>query len=93
MINFSKKMQSSIYITSSHNDGFIIECGCAKLVYTDVDELIKDLNDYLKNPEEVETAYNIALNKIGNRPATRIDADAGANIDAKISGPSISSSH
>ena len=38
-------------------NGFVVDVGCQKLVYTSVDSLLQDLKDYLTNPKEVEARF------------------------------------
>jgi hypothetical protein len=35
-------------------NGFIVQCGCQRLAYTNIDELISDLGSYLREPEATE---------------------------------------
>jgi len=35
-------------------NGFIVQCGCQRLAYTNIDELIADLGSYLREPEATE---------------------------------------
>ena len=45
-------------------NGFIIDVGCKKMVYTDISSLLKDLREYLKDWDKKEKEiYETALNK------------------------------
>ena len=56
-MNFGKAIQYNIRIEPTVNDGFIVEVGCVRLVYTDKKDLVADLEAYLDNPERLEKEY------------------------------------
>ena len=53
-----KACPREIHISSSVNMGFIVQIGCAHLVYTDVESLILGIKAYLKDPKGKEKEYN-----------------------------------
>jgi len=55
---FKRISSHNICIESSDNAGFVVKCGCATMVYSNIDQLIIDLSAYLKNPKEAEEEYN-----------------------------------
>lgn len=52
-------------------NGFTVQCGCQRLAYTSTKELLKDLGDYLKDPEATEK--RILVEKGFNRKHTLAD--------------------
>lgn len=45
-------------------NGWMVQCGCQTLVYTDADKLIQDLREYMQDPEAKEAeVVKSAVNK------------------------------
>jgi len=57
-MELGKVIKCTITIEPSSNNGFIVKIGCGKFVAQDKDVLLKDLSEYLKNPEAWEMRYN-----------------------------------
>jgi len=60
-IEFGKAVPYDIVIKPSHNKGFVVRVGCARLVFTDPHELVDALREYLEDPEAVEKRYNTSV--------------------------------
>lgn len=58
MIIFGSPIPYDIRITGSSNKGFIVAVGCATLTFTDTEEMIHAIREYIQDPEGVEKAYN-----------------------------------
>jgi len=52
-----RRIKYKIIIEASANNGFLVTVGCANLVYTTVEELLRDLKQYLIDPEMIEKEY------------------------------------
>lgn len=63
-MKFKKVLKNDIVISSSHNNGFIVKIGCCTLAYGCADDLLRDLKDYLENPESIEKEYNKYIRSI-----------------------------
>ena len=47
-------------------NGFIVKCGCQKVVFNSLDVMAEEIKKYFKNPEQVEKEYmNNAINRPG----------------------------
>ena len=60
-MNFKKALQHEIKIKASDNNGYIVTIGCGEYVYSNPNDLIKDLKEYLKDPEKMEKKYHCLL--------------------------------
>ena len=60
-MKFNRLIPYDISIRATPNHGFIVDVGCVKLVYTGYTQLIRDLSEYLENPEGVEKQYNMDI--------------------------------
>lgn len=38
-------------------NGYVVRVDCQRIVFSDCDQMIQAIKDYLKNPEEVEAEY------------------------------------
>jgi len=63
-MKFKKQIPYDIMIRPTPNQGFIVEVGCVKVVYSGVSQLVRDLTVYLENPEDVEKQYNKDIVKL-----------------------------
>lgn len=63
-MKFKKHMLYDILIRPTPNGGFIVEVGCAKMVYSNHGSLLQDLSLYLKDPEAMEKQYNQDISKL-----------------------------
>ena len=68
-MKFSKAIPHSIHIHASDNNGFIVECGCARFTYTSPDLLLEHLNDFFKNTTHFESEYNKANSNMVSSPS------------------------
>ena len=66
MIEFGSPIPYDIRIIGSSNKGFIVNCGCATLTFTDKEKMLDAIRDYLNDPKGVEKVYN-SCNAV-NRP-------------------------
>lgn len=57
-MKFKKQVPYDIMIRPTPNGAFIVEVGCVKVAYASREALLKDLEEYLTNPEEIEAEYN-----------------------------------
>ena len=57
-MELGKVINYKITIEPSQNKGFIVKIGCGRFVAENVDNLLKNLRDYLYHPEEWEKRYN-----------------------------------
>lgn len=76
----SKNMIRTLIIETLLN-GFTVQCGCQRLAYTSTEEMLKDIGDYLKDPEATEK--RILIEKGFNRKHT-----LGENPPAEAGYPS-----
>jgi len=58
MSRFGKAIPYSIVIKPSANKGFIVQCGCAELVFGTKEALLSLLKEFLEYPQELEGEYN-----------------------------------
>ena len=56
-MNLGKVIDHNIIIEASANNGFFVIVGCCRLAYTDKNQLIADLDEFLNDPERVEKEY------------------------------------
>ena len=61
-MKFKMAIPYRIEISASENEGFIVQVGCSRLCYTDKKLLLRDLEEYLNDPEKVEKLRNEDLN-------------------------------
>ena len=73
-------------------NGWTVQCGCQTLVYTDPNELVGDLRDYLNDPKAKEKAViESAVNKRllqdmpqpAEAPMPTLNAMAGCGVSAE----------
>jgi len=48
----------TIEIRTTANAGYIVQVGCSQFAYTDKEALLKDLGEYIRDPQKVEEEYN-----------------------------------
>ena len=60
-MEFKKAFPLPIEIIASHNNGYAINVGCVRLVYTDANDLLADLAEYLRDPEKAREDYTSCL--------------------------------
>ena len=69
-MEFNKIINRVIEIEASANGGFKMDIGCCMLVYTDIANLLRDLEQYLEDPEGVAAVYNKTINPLsGSSPS------------------------
>lgn len=76
-MKFKRSIPYDILIEPTPNDGFIVKVGCVVAAYSNPTALLRDLGQYLENPEQVEKQYNLDIAKlgrvhIGNRPDIQV---------------------
>lgn len=74
MVEFKRPRVRSLQI-ETHFGGFSAHCGCANKIYADVEEMIKDITEYLRDPDSVEEQWRQA-----NRKRPLIDEGAGESL-------------
>jgi len=57
-LKFKRAIPYDIHIESTANDGFIVRVGCCICVYTNIDEMMDDIKEYINDPETAEKQYN-----------------------------------
>jgi hypothetical protein len=58
MIVFGNPLPYDIHISGSGNMGFILKCGCCVCTFTDKEEMLKAIGEYIDHPGEMEKKYN-----------------------------------
>ena len=62
-------------------NGFIIKCGCQKVVFNSLDAMVKEIYRYFKNPEQVEKEY--VENAINHSMQTELQRPEGFTLDLR----------
>ena len=57
-MKFGKLINYGVTIHPTHNEGFIVKVGCAEFSFTNKNDLLIALEEYLDNPGEYEKEYN-----------------------------------
>lgn len=57
-MDLGRACKYNIGIEPSANNGFIVKIGCGRFVAKDREQLIEDLDEFLKAPEKWEKKYN-----------------------------------
>lgn len=57
-MKFEKALPYDINISSSSNMGYIVKVGCSVNVFTNKNDLLVALQEYIDNPKKVEKEYN-----------------------------------
>ena len=65
-MNFGKVFEHEIVIQPSSNNGFVVRVGCGLFVYNSLRSMLKDLREYLSDPQKFEKEYNESLNLTGD---------------------------
>lgn len=88
---FGRRIPRNISITASDNQGFMVQVGCANLIYSDIDDLVRDLREYVEDPKEMEKTYTNQtevpeeapepVRNLGGRVIARREPLAGAGVD------------
>lgn len=77
MVNFIRPRVRNLQI-ETHFGGFSVYCGCINKIYTDVEEMIKDVTEYLRDPDHVEEQWRQTKRK---QPSiTEPGADTGGGM-------------
>ena len=69
-MKLKKAMKYDIHIEPSVNNRYIATLGCAKFVYTEINELLADIESYLKDPDGHE---NMFFKVFGDVPPDRLE--------------------
>ena len=56
-MNFEKRLERDIVISSDYNGYFIIKVGCCKRAYKNADIMLQDISEYINHTKEVENNY------------------------------------
>jgi hypothetical protein len=59
-MEFGTELPYEIKITCSSNKGFIVKVGCCTCVFSNKEDLLSALKEYLDDPEGMEKKYNEA---------------------------------
>ena len=57
-LEFGRAVQYTITIESSDNNGFIVNVGCGKFAFSNKDDMLEAIQEYVNNPKVVEKRYN-----------------------------------
>ena len=79
-MKFKKLIPYDILIRPTPNQGFIVEVGCVKVVYTNKRKMFDDLVDYIDEPEKIEKQYNDEIAKLGRIHISTYGAIRGAMV-------------
>ncbi len=76
-MEFKRVINHRIEIAASANGGYVVNVGCCALVYTEPEQLIRDLGNFLRDPKGLEREYyNMGCDQDGpvevrrNQPTT-----------------------
>jgi len=58
IMDFASNLTRDIEIKTTGNAAYLVHVGCQYFAYTDVEKLIADLSEYLRDPKGVEEQYN-----------------------------------
>jgi len=58
VMKLGKVIQHDIHIIPTDNFGFRTKVGCGRFAFSNKEDMVKALTEYLDNPEELEKAYN-----------------------------------
>jgi hypothetical protein len=61
MIEFQNLLPYDIRLSGSANKGFILIAGCCTCVFTDLDEALDAIREYVEDPKKMEAKYNAAM--------------------------------
>ena len=84
----NKNMIRTLTIETLLN-GFTVQCGCQRLAYTSTEKMLKDIGDYLKDPEAterrilVEKGFN-RKHTLGDQPAQDSESYPSARLATGI---------
>lgn len=56
-MEFGKALQYDIKISTSSNKGFIVKVGCCTCIFSNKENLLSALKEYLDDPEGMEKKY------------------------------------
>ena len=64
-MTFKKALKWNVEIVSSANGGYLMGIGCQRFVYgpKDVDAMVADITEYLKDPAGCERGWREEMNK------------------------------
>lgn len=57
-MEFGKIIKYKIVIDASSNQGFLVSVGCVHLAYSNKKDLLRDLEEYLDDPDGFEKEYD-----------------------------------
>ena len=57
-MEFKKAIPREVVIQPTHNGGFIVHTGCCQLAFSEPEDLLTALRQYLIDPEKAEKSYN-----------------------------------
>ena len=52
-LEFGRAVQYTITIESSDNNGFIVNVGCGKFAFSNKDDMLEAIQEYVNNPKVV----------------------------------------
>ena len=63
-------------------NGFIVKCGCQKVVFNSLNVMAEEIKKYFKNPEQVEKEYmDNAINRPGQPEIAAEEAAHSGNME------------
>lgn len=57
-MEFVSNPMRAIEIKTTANGGYLVHVGCTHFAYTDVEKLLTDLGDYVRDPVKVEKEFS-----------------------------------
>lgn len=57
-LEFGRAIPRDIKITPSDNKGFIVKCGCGTFAFSNKDDMLVAMKEFIGDPETVEKRYN-----------------------------------
>jgi len=57
-VEFGRAIEHKIIIEPTSNKGFYVRVGCGRFSFSNNEDLLQGLRDYLVNPEKLEKEYN-----------------------------------
>lgn len=83
-MEFGNPIPYDIRITGAHNNGFIVDVGCFRGVFTDKKVMLAAIEDYINDPKKMEQQYN---DSNANRNVTAGEPAAGEALNRRSDGP------
>ena len=72
-------MPRHIEIKTTGNAAYLVHVGCQYFAYTDVEKLIADLSEYLRDPKGVEEQYNKHFKDYDERAPERVGSQSSTS--------------